>query len=234
MKALQALLLHVLRYVHEEFQHHVAIGGKLSLELAYGAPVGLQVGSMIRLGIGVDQTARGRRVPPAFVQRHVAAGAKRLPELLHERLEAGNARAHVAETGRAFLIEIRQHMHVRRARVKLVDQIADAAPLARAVPAFKQCNDAHTLLAGLLLQHYEFRNKFVVQGLVFLFRHFRRKIDLFQHMNPLSHCALAQLCANVAHTRDGKRHFVQLFTRRCGLGVTFFHSPTRAPQGPFR
>ena len=232
-KALQALLLHVLRYVHEEFQHHVTIGGKLSLEFAHGAPVGLQVGRMIRFGIGVDQTACGRRVPPAFVQRHVAAGAKRLPELLHERLEAGNARAHVAETGRAFLVEIRQHMHVRRARVEFVDQIADAASLARAVPAFEQGNDAHTLLAGLLLQHYEFRNKFVVQGFVFLFRHFRRKINLFQHMNPLSHCALAQLCANVARTRDGNGHFVQLFTRRCGLGVTFFTRPLAPRKAPF-
>ena len=110
-------------------------------------------------------------------------------------------------------------MHVRRARVELVDQIADAAPLARAVPAFEQCNDAHALLAGLLLQHYEFRNKFVVQGLVFFLRHFRRKINLFQHMNPLSHCALAQLCVNVAHERGGNGHFVQLFTRRCGLGA---------------
>ena len=234
VKALQALLLHIFRYMDEEFQHHIAIGGKLSLEFAHGAPISPQVSRMVRVRIGVHQTARGGGVPPALVERHVAARAKRLPEFLHERLEAGNARAHISKTSRALFVEIRQHMHMRRARVELVHQIANAAPLARAVPTLEQGNDAHALFAGLLLQHYEFRDKFVVQGLIFLFRHFRRKINLFQHMNPLSHCALSQLCANTARTRGGNGYFVQLFTRRCGSGIAFFKRPARAPQSPFR
>ena len=134
------------------------------------------------MGLGDEQTAQGGLVPAAVEKGHVAAGAQRLPELLHHGVVVVRAHALLEEGARRLGIEPFGHVHARRAGVEVVEQVGDAAALAGAVPAFEEDHDADALVVGLLLEHREALDQGVVFGLVLVLADWRNvEIDLVEH-----------------------------------------------------
>ena len=130
----------------------------------------------------VEHVLQRGGIPSAIVQRHIAARAKRFPELLHERIVPAHPLAHVREQARFLRVEVGGYVHRGRSRIEVVEQIGYAAAFARSVPALEQDGEADALRARLLLQDDEAFNQLVVDGLVLRFRQLvQTEFDRFEH-----------------------------------------------------
>ena len=206
MQAREALLLRLLRDVHEELHHEVAVVGKLLFEVGRGGEVAAQhvdVALVARFGhggrdgllplalagaerqaaeLGVQHVLHGGGVPAAVEERDGAALAEPLPELLHDRVEARHAVLGARERAGGLHVEVLGDVHAGRARVEVVHEVGDAAALAGAVPPFEQHDEPDALGARLLLQHHQLLHQLVATGFVVVFgQRFEREIDGFQH-----------------------------------------------------
>ena len=194
MQAREALLLRLLRDVHEELHHEVAVVGQLALEVGRRGEVAAQhvdVAFVARLGhggrdgllalalgglerelaeLGVQHVLDGGGVPAAVEERDGAALAEPLPELLHHGVEARHAVRAARERARGLHVEVLGDVHASRARIEVVHEIGDTAALAGAVPSLEQHDQAHALHARLLLQHHQLLHQLVAARLVGVFR----------------------------------------------------------------
>ena len=213
MQTDEALSLRLLRDVHEELRHEIAVvdelplevgrrgeraaqrvdvaliarlgdglGHRLPLPLRVLAPLGAATTQYKIAVFGVEHTLGGDGVPAAVVERDGSAHAKRLPELLHGGIEAGDAVLGPREGARGLHVEVLGDVHARGARVEVVHEIGDAASLAGAVPPLEQHDEAHTPFARLLLQHDQALHERIALLPVLVFRQRRkREVDGFQH-----------------------------------------------------
>ena len=194
----------------EEFDHHVAVVGKLLLEVGGAGKGAAQRVDVALLGglmhgprhgsagvkhltvfdphlakLGVEHALHGRGVPAAVVERDGAAAAERLPELLHHGIEAAHAVLGARERRRVDGIEVLRDVDAGGAGVQVVHKVGNAAALACAVPALEQHHKPHAGSARLLLQHHQTLGERIAARLVlFLWKRFLREIDGLQHRRP--------------------------------------------------
>ena len=119
-----------LAHMQEQLHHHVAVVGQLALEVAHRRGVAARLVAQRRgLVRGVGHHALHRRaVPPAIEKRDGAALAERLPVLLHERMEVGDAVRLAGKAAQRGLIDVLRDVNARRAGVEVVHQIRDPLP----------------------------------------------------------------------------------------------------------
>ena len=215
-QGVQALLLRLLGHVHEQLhdgvpvvhEHLLEVEGNLLVaadDIARQRAAGSDGGALafrqllhflseffqlFRLLLNEpEQHLLGRRrVPAAIVERYLATLAERFPELLHQGIDARYIPLGAREILGGLHIDVFGHMHLRGARIQLVNELGNTAALAGSRPTFNEHDQAHALRARLLLQQNELADELVVNRLVFLFRQLLRfKVDFFEHLWPFFH-----------------------------------------------